>query len=134
MAQRPMPQDWPLRELLDDSLTLHDHCIQAGLMEASYHALATTMLCAEAASSRKAIDLVIALAHERQQAIDAERPSHPWSTREAHARGATPLFESLRDSRRRDPQAPQGTGKGPVGMPLALDDHIPRVYPCPWGT
>jgi hypothetical protein len=95
MAQRPMPQGCSPLELLDDSLTLHDQCTGAGLIEASYHALATAMLCAEAASSRKAIDLVIELAHERQQAIDAERPSHPWSTREAHDRGASPLFESL---------------------------------------
>lgn len=123
MAQRPMPQDCQLRELLDDSLTLHDHCIQAGLMEASYHALATTMLCAEAASSRKAIDLVIELAHERQQAIDAERPSHPWSTREAHARGATPQFESLATAADAIRRSLKSTGKGPVGMPVALDDH-----------
>jgi hypothetical protein len=90
-----MPQDCSSRELLDDSLALHDHCSGAGLMEASYHALATAMLCAEAASSVKAIALVIELAHERQQAIDAERPPHPLSTREARARGAIPLFESL---------------------------------------
>src|SRR6476661_3947717 len=95
MAQRPMSQDCSPRELLDDSLTLHDHCIGAGLTEASYHALATAMLCAQAASSRKAIDLVIELAHIRQRTIDAERPSHPLSTREAHVRGAIPLFVSL---------------------------------------
>jgi hypothetical protein len=90
-----MPQACSLRELLDDSLTLHDHCSGAGLAEASYHALAAAMLCAQATSSRKAIDLVIELAHVRQRAIDAERPSHPLSTREAHARGAIPLFVSL---------------------------------------
>jgi hypothetical protein len=90
-----MPQACSPRELLDDSLTLHDHCSGAGLAEASYHALAAAMLCAQATSSRKAIDLVIELAHVRQRAIDAERPSHPLSTREAHARGAIPLFVSL---------------------------------------
>ena len=95
MAQRPMPQACSPRELLDDSLTLHDHCMGAGLTEASYHALATALLCAQATSSRKAIGLVIELAHIRQQAIDAERPSHPLSTVEARARGAIPLFVSL---------------------------------------
>jgi hypothetical protein len=90
-----MPPEHSPRELFDDSLTLHDQCLGAGLMEASYHALAAAMLCAEAASSRNALDLVIKLAHERQQSIDAERPSPRFSAAEAHARGTIPPFESL---------------------------------------
>jgi hypothetical protein len=90
-----MPADCSTGELFGDSLTLYDHCIEAGLMQAGYHALAAAMLCADAASSRKAIDLVIELAHQRQQAIDAECPPHRLSTAEARAGGATPLFEGL---------------------------------------
>ena len=82
-------------ELFDDSLALHEHCLGAGLMEASYYALLTAMHCAEATSSRKAIDLVIRLASERQQAIDAERPPHRTSTSVADERGAAPLYQTL---------------------------------------
>ena len=95
MSHGQMPPDCSPRELFDDALTLHERCLGAGLTEASYHALAAAMLCAEAASSRKALHLVIELAHERQRAIDAERQLHLWSTVEAQARGAVPPFESL---------------------------------------
>jgi len=64
-------------------------------MEASYYALLTAMHCAEAASSRKAIDLVIRLAGDRQQAIDSERPAHRMSTGVADERGAAPRFQTL---------------------------------------
>jgi hypothetical protein len=95
MPEHPILSCRSPHQLFDDSLYLHDQCVGAGLVEASYHALAAAMLCAEAASSRKAIELVIELAHQRQRAIDAERPPHLLSSREARTRGITPLFKGL---------------------------------------
>ena len=94
------------------------------MTEASYHALAAAMLCAEAASNRKALQLVIELAYERQREIDAEGQLHLWSTGEALARGAAPLFESLARtadaSLARTAEATRGRSKRGQGPRTAL--------------
>jgi len=95
MSHSPMALNGSPGELFDDFLNSHDHCTAAGLVEASYHALAAAMHCAEAASSRKGLELVIRLAQERQRVLDAEHPPHYLSSREARARQTVPPFESL---------------------------------------
>jgi hypothetical protein len=95
MPQPPAPPDYSPGELFDDSLALHERCLGAGLMEASYHALVAAMLCAETACNRNGIGLVIRLAGESQQAIDAQHPAHPMSTGMAEDREVAALFQTL---------------------------------------
>ena len=95
MSPPPPPPDYSPGELFDDSLVLYERCLGAGVMEASYHALVVAMHCAEAAWNRNGIELVIRLARERQQAIDAERPLHPLSTGVADEAGVTRQFQTL---------------------------------------
>ena len=76
-------------------LGLHDDCMDAGLVEAGYHALTAAMHCAETAADREQLRLVIERAELRQRQLDALQRPHRLSSQQAKRRGHTPMFASL---------------------------------------
>jgi hypothetical protein len=79
------------RALLD----LHDSLMEAGMVEAGYHALTAAMHCAETAANHEQLRLVLERAELRQRQVDALQPPHRLSSKQAEWRSHTPLFASL---------------------------------------
>ena len=76
-------------------LDLHDGCMEAGLVEAGYHALTAAMHCAETTTNQEQLRLVMTRAELRQREVDALQPPHRLSRKQAEWRRNTPVFASL---------------------------------------
>jgi hypothetical protein len=97
--ETPMPaKSKPPRspqELYEVLIQLQQACFEAGSIEAAYHALAAAMHAAEDAGMTAGLHRVIAVAEERQQALDSAEPAAELSSSEAGKRGTSPLFATL---------------------------------------
>jgi hypothetical protein len=82
-------------ELYEVLIQLQQICFEAGSVEASYHALAAALHAAEDAGMTSGLEAVIAVAEQRQQALDSAEPAPELSSGEAGKRGTRPLFGSL---------------------------------------
>ena len=90
----PAPDSFALRAfraLLD----LHDNLMEAGMVEAGYHALTAAMHCAETTANHEQLRLVMERAELRQRQVDALQPAHRLSSKQAEWRTHTPVFASL---------------------------------------
>ena len=82
-------------ELYEVLLQLQQACFEAGSLEAAYHTLAAALHAAEDAGMTRGIEAVIAIAEQRQQALDSAETAQELSSGEAGKRGSRPLFGSL---------------------------------------
>jgi hypothetical protein len=82
-------------ELYEVLLQLQQACFEAGSLEAAYHALAAALHAAEDAGMTEGVQAVMAIAEQRQQALDSAEPAQELSSGEASKRRTSPLFGTL---------------------------------------
>jgi hypothetical protein len=85
----------PASELYEVLIRLQQACFDAGSVEAAYHTLAAALHAAEDADMTKGVEAVIAIAGQRQQALDSAEPAPELSSGDADKRHTRPLFSTL---------------------------------------
>jgi hypothetical protein len=82
-------------ELYQALLDLDRDCMAAGSVEASHGVLSAALHCASDAGNLDAVSELRRLAEARQAMLDAMKPAHPLSTRQARQHGMNPVFTIL---------------------------------------
>lgn len=82
-------------ELYEVLIRLQQACFDAGSVEAAYHTLAAALHAAEDAGTTEGVEAVMAIAEQRQQALDSADPAPELSSGEASKRRTSPLFSTL---------------------------------------
>ena len=82
-------------ELYEVLIPLQQACFDAGSVEAAYHTLAAALHAAEDAGLTEGVEAVIAIAGQRQEALDSAKPAPELSSGEADKRRTRPLFSTL---------------------------------------
>jgi hypothetical protein len=85
----------PGSELYEVLIGLQQACFDAGSVEAAYHTLAAALHAAEDAGLTEGVEAVMAIAEQRQQALDSPEPAPELSSGEADKRRTRPLFSTL---------------------------------------
>ena len=85
----------PASELYEVLIRLQQACFDAGSVEAAYHTLAAALHAAEDAGMTEGVEAVIAIAGQRQEALDSAEPAPELSSGEAGKRRTRPLFSTL---------------------------------------
>jgi hypothetical protein len=85
----------PASELYEVLIRLQQACFDAGSVEAAYHTLAAALHAAEDADMTEGVEAVMAIAKQRQQALDSAEPAPELSSGEAGKRRTRPLFSTL---------------------------------------